>query len=224
MKPIGDCGSRDLLALRVEAFPRTNLNGGPTAKHALTRSAFLLPRSGSSFSHSFCWSSSNSRSISGGNVGQSPTSSRSFLAIDFTHARSPYGQKIRTARKVGQLCHSAWARRALSVTFLGRSMVLRFCAMRLGDRGSRGSRFATRRPNSALRQARSPCEVQVLPPFQFLAIRGRWVPCRLRGVDVALDHRRSDRCRDQCRDGAPDRQRHDRPQRNRSQALKFRFA
>src|SRR5262249_51391376 len=41
---------------------------------------------------------------------------------------------------------------------------LRSCAMRLGDRGSR---FATRRPNSALRQARPPCEVQVLPPFQY---------------------------------------------------------
>jgi len=31
----------------------------------------------------------------------------------------PYGQKILTARQVGQLCHSAWARRALSVTFFG---------------------------------------------------------------------------------------------------------
>ena len=44
---------------------------------------------------------------------------------------------------------------------------LRFCAMRLGNRGSRGSRFATRRPNSAHRQARSPCEVQVLPPLRY---------------------------------------------------------
>jgi hypothetical protein len=40
-----------------------------------------------------------------------------------SHEPTPYGQKIRTARKVGQLCHSAWARRALSVRFLGRSMV-----------------------------------------------------------------------------------------------------
>ena len=44
---------------------------------------------------------------------------------------------------------------------------LRFCAMRLGNRGSRGSRFATRRPNSAHRPARSPREVQVLPPLQY---------------------------------------------------------
>jgi hypothetical protein len=40
-----------------------------------------------------------------------------------TGGRMPYGQKIRTARKVGQLRHSAWARRPLSVTFLGRSIV-----------------------------------------------------------------------------------------------------
>jgi hypothetical protein len=49
---------------------------------------------------------------------------------------------------------------------------LRFCAIRLGDRGSRGSRFATGRPNSALRQARSHCEVQVLPPFQYFGHTG----------------------------------------------------
>jgi lipopolysaccharide export system protein LptA len=52
------------------------------------------------------------------NVAQGPR-----FTIDLTTGMYPYGQKIRTARKVGQLCHSAWARRALSVTFLGRSMV-----------------------------------------------------------------------------------------------------
>src|SRR5262245_49578034 len=36
-----------------------------------------------------------------------------------TGITTSYGQKIRTASKVGQLCHSAWARRALSVTFFG---------------------------------------------------------------------------------------------------------
>src|SRR5262245_61096048 len=32
---------------------------------------------------------------------------------------TPYGQKIRTARKGEQLCHSVWARRALSGAFFG---------------------------------------------------------------------------------------------------------
>jgi len=50
---------------------------------------------------------------------------------------------------------------------------LRFCAMRLGIRGSRGRRFATRRPNSALRQARSPCEAQVLPPLRYFGHTGQ---------------------------------------------------
>src|SRR5262245_6872653 len=49
---------------------------------------------------------------------------------------------------------------------------LRFCAMRLGNRGKRGSRFAARRPNSALRQARSPCGVLALPPFQYFGHTG----------------------------------------------------
>src|SRR5262245_48240384 len=49
------------------------------------------------------------------------------------------------------------------------------CALRLGDRGSRRSRgryLASRRRTSALRQARSACEVQVLPPCQFFGHTG----------------------------------------------------
>jgi hypothetical protein len=48
-----------------------------------------------------------------------------------------------------------------------RTLIPRTGALRLGDGGSRGSRFANRCPNSTLRQARSPPPVQVLPPFQF---------------------------------------------------------
>src|SRR5262245_27078260 len=42
----------------------------------------------------------------------------------------------------------------------------------IGTSRSRGSRFATPRPNSALRQARSLCEVQIFRRYNFLAIRG----------------------------------------------------
>src|SRR6185436_2740881 len=35
------------------------------------------------------------------------------------HNNIPYGQKIRTARRVGQLPQSAWSRRELSATFFG---------------------------------------------------------------------------------------------------------
>src|SRR5438552_15260568 len=40
-------------------------------------------------------------------------------------------------------------------------------ALRSGDRGASGSRFATVIPTLALQQARLPYELRVLPPFQF---------------------------------------------------------
>src|SRR5262245_34041755 len=47
--------------------------------------------------------------------------------------------------------------------------------------------------DSALRQARSPCEVQVLPPFQYFGHRGRFC-CKTRSVHcLMLDPPSSDR-------------------------------
>src|SRR5262245_47353900 len=58
---------------------------------------------------------------------------------------------------------------------------LRFCAMRLGNRGSRGSRFATRRPNSASGKLDRPVKYRFFRRCDILAIRDA------AGVEV-LDH------------------------------------
>src|SRR5215831_10881725 len=50
---------------------------------------------------------------------------------------------------------------------------LRYCAMRLGNRGSRGSRFATRRPNSASGKLDRPVKYRFFHRCDILAIRDR---------------------------------------------------